>query len=78
MERIMEQEIRKPDAQLHQAMLDSFNGLRLPQVDRVKLRSSSPDLSMEVLCEEAAPLRDGLRPERPSLNRALLNKILTR
>lgn len=74
----MAYELREPNAKLRQEMLDSFRGVRLPPVDREALRSSNPNLSMDVLCEREVPLRDGLRPERPVLNRSFLNKLLAR
>jgi hypothetical protein len=70
--------IREPDLQALQQMLDSFEGLRLGPASAEALRSSAPDLSMDVLCEREVPLRDGLRPERPVLNRSLVNRILAR
>ncbi len=70
--------IREPDPKGLQEMLDSFKGLRLAPASAEALRSSDPDLSMDVLCEREVPLRDGLRPERPVLNRSLINRILAR
>ena len=71
-------DFRKPDASIRQKMLDSFKGLRLPEVDEVILRSSESDLRMGVLRGDAVPLRDGLRPEQPPQNRAELLKKLGR